>query len=108
VEHDGSYCDNVLVTHRFLEEVAHAVDEDGSWRGPPYWFKKLVWHYSWVKALFVRVTFDVAETFGECLCVAVLATRADFDAPSHRVPRRLGPFDFGMITHTFAYVPIVT
>jgi hypothetical protein len=107
LEHDGSYCDDVLVTYHFLEEVAHAVDEDGSWRRPPKWFKKLLGNDSWVKALFVRVTPDVAEAFGKRFGVAVLAAGADFDAPAHRVPGRLGPLDFGVITHTFAYVPLL-
>jgi hypothetical protein len=106
-EHDGSYRDNVLVTYCLLEEVAHTVDENGPWRRPPQWLKKFVGHHPWVKTLFVRVTFDVAEAFGECFGVAVLAAGADFDAPAHRVPRCLGPFDFGVITHTFAFVPIV-
>ena len=43
-----------------------------------------------------------AEAFGQARRIAVVAAGADLRAARHGVPRRVGPFDGGLIGHTFA------
>jgi len=42
---------------------------------------------------------DTAKSLGEGLGIAMLAAWADFRASTQRIPRRIGPLDFGVIAH---------
>jgi hypothetical protein len=49
--------------------------------------------------LFIRVTGDAAKSFSECFGVTMFTAWADFGAASQRIPRRVSPFDFGILAH---------
>ena len=68
------------------------------WSRPLERFEEFVRHQAWREAVLVRVAGNAAEAFSERLGVAVFAAGADFEAPTHGVPSRLGPLDFGMLT----------
>ena len=49
--------------------------------------------------MLVRVSLNASKPLGEGLRVAMFAARADLYATADWVPRGIGPFDVGVITH---------
>ena len=91
--HNADHIFYIGVRDARLEEVTHAVDEDGLGARPLKRFGELLRHEVKIEALFVGVAFDAAEALCKGLGVTVLAAGADFGAAPKRVPRRVGPLD---------------
>jgi hypothetical protein len=70
----------------FVEEVAHAVDEDPSRLAPAKGEPELIWMESDLKAIPVTRVPHGLQSPGEPLRIAVLAARADLGAPRDWVP----------------------
>lgn len=94
--HDGV---DVVVWNGVLEEITHAIDEDGFRRCPPEWLNKLFGNKAGSKPKFIGVSRDTTKPLSEGFGVAVLATGADLLTPANGVPRSLGPFDFELQAH---------
>ena len=90
---------DVVVGNVLVEQVAHRVDEDHLRRAPPQRLRELLRDEPQIEALLVRMAWHAAEPLGERLGVAVLAAGADLRAAADRVPRRVGPLDFRVLSH---------
>ncbi len=85
---------NKTIRDLFVEKVAHGIDKNHAGRSPTQRFAKFLRHQPKVETLFKGMAAHAPKTFGKRLGVAMLASRADFRATSHRVPRRVRPLDF--------------
>src|SRR5262249_49759193 len=85
-----------------VEEVAHAIHEDGPGLLPGQGQAEAVRPDLEVEALFVGMAWDPTESLGKRLGVAVLAPGADLRAACDRVPRGIRPFDRACLAHGIA------
>ena len=99
--HDVADGLDVVVGHVLVEEVAHRVDEDHFRRLPPQRLRQLFRHEPEVKSLLVRMPGHAPEPLGERLGVAVVAAGRDLGAAADGIPRRVGPFDLGVLAHAY-------
>src|SRR5579864_264642 len=91
--------DDVFIRHEVVKQVAHRIDKDKSRRLPSERFVEFLWHESEVKPSLIRMAGDATESFRKDLCITVLAPRTDFRAAANGIPRRVSPFDFGIVSH---------
>src|SRR5579884_932525 len=97
--HDPRYNNYVIIRDFFVEKVAHRIDENHLWRAPAEWFAELLRHKAQIETLLERMARNTAKPLSKCLGVAMQASGTDLCATAHRVPGRIGPFDFGVIAH---------
>ncbi len=98
-QHNVCYGFYVVIGNGVLEEVAHAVHENNLGVAPAKRLDEFLRHEPRVEAVFVWVSGDVAESLGECFCVTVLASWADFQAAPDGIPGCFGPLDLGLQAH---------
>ena len=92
--HDGGDFGYVVLRDVLMEEVTHGIDEDAARRGPLQRIGQLFRDKAEIESKLEWVSFDPAPAFREGLRIAMGAPGADLGAATHRVPRRVGPFDF--------------
>ena len=52
-----------------------------------------------IKAMFIGMAGNPPEPLSKCLCIAMLAARADLSASTNRVPGGVSPFDLRVVAH---------
>src|SRR5207245_184922 len=96
------YADHILyirVWNFRLEEIAHAIDKDRAWARPLERLRQFFRHSAEIKALFIGMPGDAAETLGKGFGIAVLAARTDLGASPQWIPGCVSPLDFRMFAH---------
>jgi len=103
--HDAEHTPNVLHWDLVVEKVAHAVHEDPL-RGLP---RDRVLQHVGLECQFEPVAVVLVshglQAVRESLRVAMLTAWANLVATRHRVPRRVGPFDWGVRGHGAPFRP---
>lgn len=97
--HGGEHLVHVIEGHALVEQVAHGVDENHARLFPRKRLFETGRSKRQVEPRLERVALHAAKPFREPFRIAVVATRADFRAARDRIPRRVGPFDFGGLRH---------
>ena len=90
--HGVEYLVDVLV-----EEVAHRVHENHPRLLPKHRLPQPRRPKRQIEALLIGVPRNAAPTFCEALGIAIVASRTNFGAARHRVPRRVRPFDVRLL-----------
>src|SRR5579864_4918281 len=91
--HDGEDPFDKLVRYILVEQIGHRVDEDFLGLLPFEGKVKTFRPESQIKPLFIGMSLDSSKPFGECFCVTMLTTWANFGTTRDRVPSCVGPFD---------------
>jgi hypothetical protein len=92
----------IRIGHIILEQVAHAVHEDGTGARPLKGLDQFLGNEAKIEALPVWMSLNPTKPLSESLCVAVLAAWTDFSATAKGIPSRVGPLDFRMVAHRLA------
>ncbi len=95
------------VRDTLVEEIRHAVHEDQAWSAPLQRLLQSLRSERQVEALLVRMPLHTSKPLGKRKRVAIGTTRRHLGTPSHRVPRRLGPFDRRLVTHNRTSVLLI-
>jgi hypothetical protein len=85
---------NVLV-----KEIAHRVDEDHARPLPIERLLEALGPQGEIETSLERMPGHAAKAFREPGRIAVIATDADFGTAGYWIPRRVGPFDGGVVSH---------
>lgn len=96
-EHDFRHRSDIGIRDTVLEQIAHAIDEDSSWRRPQQGLKQLFRYESRVETMPVRVLRDISKSLGKRLGIAVFAAGTNLDTAPNWIPSRLGPLDARML-----------
>jgi hypothetical protein len=91
--HHVEYECNVIFGYLGVKQIGHAVDEDQSRPPPMKGNVQGVWTQREVEAVGERPREPQSDSFG----IAAVTTGRDFRATTRRVPRRLRPFNRGVI-----------
>src|SRR5580704_16179748 len=104
VLHYFCYFDDVRVGDMLVKEVAHGVDKNSLGPPPSQGFFELLRNESRIEATLVRVARNATEPLRKYRSVTMCAARTYLRASSNRIPRCIGPFDFGVCRHlAFAF-----
>jgi hypothetical protein len=91
--HDSEDTLNELYRHLFMEEIAHAVHEDGPGSSPAKGLFQSICPQSQIEPLFVWVPLNTTEAFCKPQGVTVFAAWRHLIAARNRVPSHFRPFD---------------
>jgi hypothetical protein len=91
---------NVLDRDILVKQVTHGIDNDPAWPVPAEWVAKFLGREAQVEAVLERMPGNSSEALGKSLGVTVQTPRTYLRAASHRIPRRVGPLDLGVVAHS--------
>ncbi len=100
--HGVEHLVDVCALDVLVEEVAHRVHENHPRLLPKHWLPQPRRPKRQIEALLIGVPRNAAPTFCETLGLAIVASRTDFGAARHRVPRRVRPFDVRLLGQLLA------
>src|SRR5262245_33274385 len=90
---------NEVGWYRFMEEIAHRVDEDPSWLRPGRWHGHEVRLKRHVELISVSRLTHCMKASRHSERVAVLTARTDLCAASYGIPSRVCPLDRRCLCH---------
>src|SRR5262249_54853113 len=97
--HDVEDSAYVVDRHIFVEQVAHAVDKDGTWPTPAQRKEQQIRMKCYGEAVAIPRVLHRTETHGKAFGVTVLAAGTDLRAARDGIPSRLSPLDTGSLAH---------
>jgi hypothetical protein len=83
-----------------MEEVAHAVHENPSWLLPSQRQVKLIGMERYVETMHVAAIAHGLKALREPLRITEFTARRDLRAARDRIPRRIGPLNSAVVTHS--------
>src|SRR6202046_3116241 len=97
--HHLSDCIDKGTRNVLVKQVTHRIHKDHLCLRPSQRIQKTLRNQTKIKSALVRMPGNTPKALGECLGVAMSASRTDLRTTTDRIPRGVSPFDMGNLCH---------